>query len=353
MSPRLTDWSLALVATLALLTGLVSLFSGRPQDWLIFALHGMVGLWLVLLVWEKLRRVWPRLSQPRRWNRRTIFGALAALFVLLTLGSGIVWVGGGDLILAPFNLLGWHIVLGFTLTGAIVLHMFARARRLRKRDVTGRRRMLRFGALLLGGAALWPAQQVVQAALRLPGAQRRFTGSREVASYAGNVFPTSSWVADQPRPIDSQTWRLALGGAVKAPREFSYDELAAAGDGLEATLDCTSGFYSTQRWRGIHIGRLLDQVGLQPEASFVSFVSVTSYRWGLPLEEARMALLATHIDDAPLSHDHGFPVRLVAPGHRGMEWVKWVVRVDVLTGPDPGQLLTLFTSSFTAAGRGA
>src|SRR5690349_2745906 len=75
MSPRLTDWTLALAAALALATGLLSLLSGRPQDALIFILHGVVGLWLLLLLLGKLRRVWPRLVQPRRWNRRTLFGA--------------------------------------------------------------------------------------------------------------------------------------------------------------------------------------------------------------------------------------------------------------------------------------
>ena len=32
LSPRLTDWSLALAASLAIATGIVSLVSGRPQD---------------------------------------------------------------------------------------------------------------------------------------------------------------------------------------------------------------------------------------------------------------------------------------------------------------------------------
>jgi len=351
MSPRLTDWSLAGAALIALTTGVISLFSGRPEDWLIFALHGMAGLWLLLLLWGKLRRVWPRLVHLRRWNRRTPFGLLATLFVVVTLGSGIWWAAGGDLDFAGFNLLNWHIVLGFVLAAAIAVHMLARAKRLRKRDMLGRRRFVQFGALLVGGALLWPAQQAIEHALNLSGAQRRFTGSRELGSYTGNAFPTSSWVADQPRPIDAQTWRLSIGGAVQAPRAYTYDELAL-GDELEATLDCTGGFYSVQRWRGIRIGRILDRVGLQGDARYVSFVSVTSYRWSLPVDEARAALLATHIDDEPLSYAHGFPLRLVAPGHRGMEWIKWIVHIEVLKAPDPGQLLSLFTSSFTAAGRG-
>ncbi len=118
MSPRLTDWSLALAAVLAFVTGVVSLISGLPQDWFIFVLHGIVGLWLLLLLWGKLRRVWPRLIHPRRWDRRTIYALLALLLVTLALVSGIWWVGGGNWYFAGFNLLNWHIVLGFVVTAA-------------------------------------------------------------------------------------------------------------------------------------------------------------------------------------------------------------------------------------------
>ncbi|MFL5664073.1 MAG: molybdopterin-dependent oxidoreductase [Ktedonobacteraceae bacterium] len=352
MSPRLTDWNLALAAALAFTTGVVSLISGHPQEWFIFVLHGIAGFWILPLLWGKLRRVWPRLIHPQRWDRRTVFGLLALLLVTLALASGIWWVGGGDLYFVGFNLLNWHIILGFVITAAIVTHMFARAKRLRKRDIVGRRRVLHFSALLLGSVAIWPTQQLAERVLDLPGARRRFTGSYESSSYAGNAFPTSSWVSDAPHPIDEQTWRLSLGGAITTPRNFSYDELVAAQDTEEATLDCTGGFFSTQHWRGIRVGHLLDHAALHTDARYVSFVSVTSYRWSLPMEEARAALLATHIDEDPLSHEHGFPLRLVAPGRRGLEWVKWITRIEVLTAPDPGQVLSIFTSSFTEAGRG-
>src|SRR3989441_2215814 len=197
MSPRLTDWSIALTMAIAFTTGVISLISGLPQEWFIFVLHAIAGFWLLLLLWGKLRRVWPRLIHPRRWDRHTVHGLLALLFVTLALGSGIWWAGGGEWNFAGFNLLNWHIVLGFVLTAAIVVHMFARAKRLRKRDIVGRRRVVRMGVLLLGSVAIWPAQQLTEQALHLPGARQRFTGSREMGSYAGNVFPTSSWVADQ------------------------------------------------------------------------------------------------------------------------------------------------------------
>src|SRR5215467_15163305 len=168
MSPRLTDWSIAVAAVLAFVAGIISLISGRPQDWFIFILHGIAGLWLLLLLWVKLRRVWPRLIHPRRWDRRTIFGLLALLLVTLALASGIWWVGGGDLYIVGFNLLNWHIVLGFVVTAAIAFHMLARAKRLRKRDIVGRRRALHLGILLLSSVVLWPTQQLTERLLHLP-----------------------------------------------------------------------------------------------------------------------------------------------------------------------------------------
>jgi hypothetical protein len=352
MSPRLTDWSLALAVGLAFASGILSLISGRPEHWPIFALHGMAGLWLLLLLWGKLRRVLPRLFHPRHWDRATMVGAAALLGVTLAAGSGAWWVFGGDLFVVGFNLMNWHILLGLVLTGLVSLHMFTRAKPLRQRDTRGRRQLLRFGALALGGVALWPAQQALVQRLGLPGARRRFTGAREVSSYAGNAFPATSWVADRPRPIDALAWRLEIAGGVARPLSLRYPDLLARQHELDATLDCTGGFYSTQRWRGALVGDLLDRAGVVPEAGWVSFVSITGYRWSLPLSEARAALLANHVAGQPLSHDHGAPLRLVAPGRRGFEWVKWLARIEVLTAPDVGQVLSIYASSFTPAGRG-
>ncbi len=89
MSPRLTDWSIALAAVLAFMTGIVSLITGNIQGWFIFVLHAIGGFWLLLLLWGKLRRVWPRLMHLRRWDRRSIFGFLALLLVTFALGAGI------------------------------------------------------------------------------------------------------------------------------------------------------------------------------------------------------------------------------------------------------------------------
>ena len=62
------------------------------------------------------------------------------------------------------------------------------------------------------------------------------------------------------------------------------------------------------------------------------------------MAEARAALLATRVEGERLTYGHGFPLRLVAPGRRGYQWVKWVESVEVRRTPDYGQWWTIFTS---------
>jgi hypothetical protein len=197
MRPRTTDWGLALTLAAAFGTGLWSFTIGRPEGWWIVALHGISGLWLGLLLIPKLRRVW-----PRRWprDRRAWLGVGAALLALAALGSGVAWSLGGSLALLGYNLLNWHVLLGFALTLLVSLHMLARARPLRPADLAGRRQALRAALLLAGGALLWPLQELLLRRIGGPGARRRFTGSRGLAP--GGAFPAVSWVADRPRPLD-------------------------------------------------------------------------------------------------------------------------------------------------------
>ena len=82
-------------------------------------------------------------------------------------------------------------------------------------------------------------------------------------------------------------------------------------------------------------------------------ISHTGYRWSFGAEDAGRYLLATRVGDELLSHGHGAPVRLVAPGRRGFQWVKWVTRIEVHDGPDLGAPASTVWSSFTPEGRGA
>src|SRR4051812_9466272 len=319
VTPRGTDWGLALVVALLFATGMASLFAASPGEAWVFVAHDILAFALASLLVVKVRRVWRRLVTPSEWDRLVKPGVLATLFVAAALASGWVWSGGGRVDVAGFTLLSWHLVLGWTLTAAVAVHAFVRRRRMRVRDASDRRQFLVAAGGVAGAVALWRVQRPLTAFVGLRSARRRFTGSYEAASFEGNAFPTTSWVADSPRVLDRSAFRLAVTGRVSTPLSLTLAEIDA-GASLVATLDGTGGFYSTQRWRGVRLGELIDRAGALPSAAHVRVVSHTGYRWSFDIATARRLLLATHVGGEPISHLHGAPARLVAPDRRGFEW---------------------------------
>jgi DMSO/TMAO reductase YedYZ molybdopterin-dependent catalytic subunit len=353
VSPRATDWSLAILVALLFGSGLLTLDAGSRGEAWVFVVHGTAGGALALVLLWKARRVWRRVADPRRWDRRTGLGAAATLLVFAALVTGWVWSSAGRVSFAGFTLLAWHEALGFALAALVLVHALARAKPLRRGDVlAGRRQFLAATGVTVAAVAAWQLQRPFARLAGWRGADRRFTGSYEAGSFTGNDFPVTSWVADDPREIDAGGYRLRVEGRTARDLDVPVSDLDA-GDELTATLDCTGGFHSTQRWRGVRLDRLLERAGPDDAASHVRIVSVTGYRWSFPLERAPELLLATHVGDEPLSHGHGAPARLVAPGRRGFQWVKWVERIEVQDGPDHGAAASTVWSSFTPEGRGA
>jgi DMSO/TMAO reductase YedYZ molybdopterin-dependent catalytic subunit len=351
VTPRGTDWGLALLVALGLASGLATWFAGSSGGAWVFGAHALAGIALALLLVFKLRRVLPRVGARARRDPRTLRGLLAFGLVLAVLVSGIVWSTAGRVGVAGYTVLFWHAALGAVLAVVVLAHARVRAKCPRRRDVADRRQFLTAAALGAVSLVAWQLQRPLQRALGMPGAQRRFTGSYEVGSFTGNAFPATSWVADRPQPI-ADGYRLTVAGRVRRPRAVTAAELDR-GDALTATLDCTGGFFSTQHWRGVSLGRLLDEAGVEPGARHVRVISRTGYRWSFGLDDARGLLLATHVGGEPLAHRHGAPCRLVVPGRRGFQWVKWVERVEAHEDPDPGAAASTLWSSFSAAGRGA
>jgi DMSO/TMAO reductase YedYZ molybdopterin-dependent catalytic subunit len=352
VTPRGTDWGLAALVGLLFVTGVLSLFAGTADDAWVFVVHDIAAAMLAVLVVWKLRRVWGRVARVADWDGGTPAALLATALVAATLASGWIWSSGGNLFIASYNLLDWHYVLGVGLTLVVLLHAALRAKALRSADVTDRRQFLQVAGLTAAAGAVYLAQRPVARLLGWRGGGRRFTGSYEAGSYAGNAFPSTSWVADDPRPIGGSGYRLAVSGRVERPVRLTLPQLEAR-DALEATLDCTGGFYSRQRWRGIRLDRLLAQARPSPDAGYVRVISHTGYRWGFPLADAPGLLLATHVGGEALAHEHGSPLRLVAPGRRGFQWVKWVTRIEVHVDRDPGAPASTVWSSLTPEGRGA
>ncbi|SFB79922.1 DMSO/TMAO reductase YedYZ, molybdopterin-dependent catalytic subunit [Halobiforma haloterrestris] len=343
--PRFVDWSIFTVVVLEAVSGLVSFTVGSPAGWPLFWLHRILGLTLVALLGFKFARVRHRVLETERWRPSTLLSILTVIAATGAIATGVLWTFGLDVGLSYWTLLSVHVGFGLVLVPLMVWHLSTRFRLPKRRDFDRRRTTLEYAALLAGGALVYRTQEFLNRALETPGADRRFTGSQPREGRGNGSFPVTSWVADDPDPIDPSAWTLTIRGEVETPLEYSYDELAPTSD-ERALLDCTSGWYTVQRWRGIRVGDLLAAADVRDGAAFVRFVSVTGYRWSLPLEEAREALLATHVGGERLSHGHGAPMRLVAPGRRGFQWVKWLERVEVRRRSDPAQWVVTLVSGF-------
>jgi DMSO/TMAO reductase YedYZ molybdopterin-dependent catalytic subunit len=346
VTPRATDWGLAALVAALIASGVLTLFAGSSSSAWVYDLHDALGVAIAVLLAVKLRRVWPRLSRRAASQGGRVASIAGLVIVVAALASGFLWSDGVTPAPAGYSLLSWHEALGAVLVAAVAVHMVMRAKPLRGADLAHRRQFLALGGIAASSLIVWRAQRPLQALFGLKAATRRFTGSYEAGSFMGNAFPSTSWVADNPRPLDLSTYRLAVRGLVSQDLALSLGELDA-GDERIATLDCTGGFYSTQRWRGVRVDTLFALAGVHPAAHHVSVVSITGYRWSFALDTARELLLATHVGGEPLSHAHGAPVRLVAPGARGFQWVKWVTALELRADPDYGAPASTVWSSFT------
>jgi DMSO/TMAO reductase YedYZ molybdopterin-dependent catalytic subunit len=347
--PRAVDWSILGCALFTAGSGLYSFTVGRPEGfgWLWIWSHRVVGLSLFGLLAFKLARVQHRLTDPGKWQPSTALSVLNGVVALSTLVTGVVWGVVGLVWVAAWPLLAVHVGLGLVLLPLTLAHMATRFRLPRRADVAERRTALKYFGLLAAGGIAARAGDALLEATDAPGADRRFTGSKPTDGDGNGSFPVTMWVADDPDPVDPEAYSLDIRGLVEAPTSLAYEELATDPETTEeALLDCTSGWYTVQEWGGIRVGDLLEAAGVEAEATHVRFVSVTGYRWSLPLAEARDALLATHVGGERLSHGHGRPARLVAPGRRGFQWVKWVERIDVRASGDPAQWVVTLVSGF-------
>ncbi len=319
---------LVLVAVL-LATGVGGLLSGSDRAWPLLWLHSISSYGvLAVLGWKLVIIVGSFRRRSRLTVSRLMFVVLAVL-LLATLATGYWWTSVGATYAGGRSLLTWHGFLAAAVGALFVWHTLARRWVLRVGRSRDRRTVLRLALVATTGLLVEQLIEPAKAMLALPGARRRFTGSYQTGSFVG-TFPPTIWLFDDPQPVDVAQWTLQIGGLVEQPLTLRYEQIAQlAAQPLTALIDCTGGWYSTQNWQGVPLAYLLDIAGVDGSARSVVVRSVTGYERAFDLPTARTFLLATHVAGQPLDHGHGAPLRLVAPGHRGFEWIKWVVAIEV------------------------
>ena len=342
MHPRLVDWLLLILVLFETVSGLGTFLIGQPTGRWFFALHGGVGLALIFVLGLKIARVAARRGPaPRRRPPWLALGALAG--VVCVLGTGIVWVS----FQAPsgrFTGMMWHVAAGLALLPVLAGHAWLRRKPLSRRALLARRNVVAWAGMAFVGAGGYWLQHQAHGRWAWPGAQRRFTGSRAAAG----PLPITQWMFDPIPVLEPDAWTLRIDGCVRAPLQLAWaDLLRQPAAARRVTLDCTGGWFQENLWEGVPVSRLLHWAGADPAARYVSFRSHTGYRWSLSRAETQRALLAYRLDGAWLTPGHGAPLRLVAPGHRGFQWVKWVTALQVRQTPDFGQWGAIFASGLT------
>ena len=161
-------------------------------------------------------------------------------------------------------------------------------------------------------------------------------------------------VAHYNRPqIDEQDWSLEITGLIRKPRQFRLSDIRARPRGeLTFTLECSGNNgrpsfltgIGTARWAGTSLAAMLREAELLDSGIEVVFVGADTGEEQvrdikMPASFARSMgvgdamgpdnLLCYEMNGAPLPPEHGFPLRLIAPGWYGIANVKWLRRIEV------------------------
>ncbi len=133
-----------------------------------------------------------------------------------------------------------------------------------------------------------------------------------------------------------EEWRLVVDGKVKQPLSLKYSEMLDL-PSIEKTalLICPGIFVNNGNWKGVSISELLKMAQAKDDAAYVTVRGPQGNyekveKFSLTDATSDQLLLAYQVNSATLPRKHGFPLRLVAEGRYGNEWVKyvWNVRVE-------------------------
>ncbi len=144
--------------------------------------------------------------------------------------------------------------------------------------------------------------------------------------------------------VSKDSWRLKIAGLVDNPMELTFDDLLARPQ-VERyiTLSCVSNpiggdLIGNALWQGVLLRDILEEAGVQPEATQIVSRSIDGWTAGTPTEivmDGRDAMLAIAMNGEPLPARNGYPVRMVVPGLYGyVSATKWVTEIELTRWED-------------------
>ena len=136
-------------------------------------------------------------------------------------------------------------------------------------------------------------------------------------------------------------YRLTVEGLAAGPTTLTMADLAALPQTtFTKDVQCVTGWrVDDVTWSGVLLSDLLDHVGAAADSAAVLFGSSDgAYTESLTMDQARRpdVLIATSMDGAAVSHDHGGPVRLYVAPMYFYKSIKWLDRITVSDEVVPG-----------------
>jgi DMSO/TMAO reductase YedYZ molybdopterin-dependent catalytic subunit len=137
------------------------------------------------------------------------------------------------------------------------------------------------------------------------------------------------------------TYKLTVDGLVDKPMTLTLADLASMKQtGLTKDFQCVTGWrVANVPWSGVLLSDVLAAAGVQSGAGAVNFSSFDgAYTESLTMDQAMRPdmLVATSLFNAPLTLEHGAPVRLYAAPMYGYKSIKWMNGITVAKSVVPG-----------------
>jgi DMSO/TMAO reductase YedYZ molybdopterin-dependent catalytic subunit len=151
-------------------------------------------------------------------------------------------------------------------------------------------------------------------------------------------FP--SYHISETVPLAPAGWTLKVGGLVRQPLSLTVDDLARmTRTDVRVRHHCVEGWSAVASWHGVTVAELAARAGADPRARFVEFRSFDAGYWSSWDRESAFhpqTILAYGMNGAPITPDHGAPVRLYAAVKLGYKMVKYLTEVSFLPAETGG-----------------